>query len=60
MSKVKIITRTVGQYFGCEASITRGKKTLWTSDTYPLGCRHRAYIAAESEATRRGLRIVEE
>jgi hypothetical protein len=54
MAKVTIKVRGVGQSFGCEAVVCRGRKVLHTTRLVPHGMRHVAYGLAESWAQSQG------
>ena len=53
-NSIKIKTYNVGTNFGCEAAVKSGRKTLYTTDTYPRGCTDQAREAAESWAAKHG------
>ena len=51
---ITITVRTVGQAFGCEGVVTRGRDTLHVTRLYPYGQRANAYAAAEQWALDQG------
>ena len=57
MTTIKIKTYNVGVNFGVEASVKFGRKTLYTTDTYPRGCTDQAREAAEVWAAKHGYTV---
>ena len=45
--EAQITVRTVGESFGCEASVKRGRKVLHTTRVFPHGFRASAFAKAQ-------------